>query len=111
MQWLDCYSICHRTAKEVLLMAITTSSLLGKSTIRVYDNDPFEVKANLHTIIIDHSGIGRTPAARHGCCLLLTEHLETKVHKTMWTDKPTKNGLLNFSNEQLHRKVERGCLK
>ncbi len=98
VQWLNCYSICHRTAKEGLLMVMmtTTSSLLGNSKIRVYDNDPFEEKANLHTIIIGPSGIGKTPAARHGCRLPLTEHLEAKVNKTMWTDEPTENGLFNF---------------
>ncbi len=98
VQWLNCYSICHRTAKEVLLMVMMTtrSSLLGNSTIRVYDNDPFEEKANLHTIIIGPSGIGKTPAARHGCRLPLTEHLEAKVNKTMWTDEPTENSLFNF---------------
>jgi hypothetical protein len=66
------------------------------STIRVYDNDPFEEKANLHTIVIGASGIGKSPAACHGCRLPLTEHLETKVNKIMWTDKPTENGLFNF---------------
>ncbi len=66
------------------------------STIRVYDNDPFEEKANLHTIIIGPSGIGKTPAARHGSRLPLTGHLEAKVNKTMWTDEPTENGLFNF---------------
>ena len=98
VNWLDCYSICHRTSKEVLLMVMltTTSSLMGNSTIRVYDNDPFEEKANLHTIIIGPSGIGKTPAARHGCRLPLTEHLEAKVNKIIWTDEPTENGLFNF---------------
>ena len=98
VEWLGCYSICHQTAKEVLLMVMmtTTSSLLGNSTIRVYDNDPFEEKANLHTIVIGPTVIGKTPAARHGCRLPLTEHLEAKVNKTMWTDEPTENGLFNF---------------
>ena len=79
-----------------MVMMTTTSSLLGNSTIRVYDNAPFEEKANLHTIVIDPSGIGKTPAARHSCRLPLTEHLEAKVNKTMWTDEPTENGLFNF---------------
>lgn len=79
-----------------MVMMTTTSSLLSNSTIRVYENDPFEEKANLHTIVIGPSGIGKSPAARYGCRLPLTGHLEAKVNKVMWTDEPTENGLFNF---------------
>ncbi|CAB4036775.1 Hypothetical predicted protein, partial [Paramuricea clavata] len=80
-----------------MVMMTTTSSLLGNSTIRVYDNDPFEEKANLHTIVIGQSGIGKSLTARHGCPLPLTEPHETKViNKIMCTDEPTENGLFNF---------------
>jgi hypothetical protein len=98
IEWLECFSKCHRTSKELMLMTMlsTTSALLGHSVIKIYHNDPFDEKANLHMIITGPSGIGKSPAARHGCQMPLTEHLEAKVNKVVWTDEPTESGLFNF---------------
>ncbi len=69
---------------------------MGHSVVKIYENDPFDEKANLHIIIIGPSGIGKSPAARHGCQMPLTEYLEAKVNKDIWTDEPTESGLFNF---------------
>ena len=98
IEWLECFSKCRRTSKELMLMTMlsTTSALLGHSVVKIYQNDPFDEKANLHMIITGPSGIGKSPAARHGCQMPLTEHLEAKVNKVVWTDEPTESGLFNF---------------
>jgi hypothetical protein len=88
----------------LMTMLSTTSALLsqqrshlGRSVIKIYHNDPFDEKANLHMIILTGpSEIGKSPAARHGCQMPLTEHLEAKVNKVVWTDEPTESGLFNF---------------
>lgn len=100
ISWLDCFSKCHRTSKELLLMVMlsTTSALLGNSVLSIYNNDPFQEKANVHLIVTGPSGIGKSPAARHGCRLPLTEYIEPKVNKIIWTDEPTESGLFNFFN-------------
>ena len=77
-------------------MLSTTSALLGHSVVKIYQNDPFDKKANLHMNITEPSAIRKSPAACHGCQMPLTEPLEAKVNKVVWTDEHTESGLFNF---------------
>lgn len=55
--------------------------------LQVYDNDPFEEKANLYLaiqfIIIGPPGVGKSHAARHPCQMPLKEKLEGEDEQSL----------------------------
>ncbi|KXJ06929.1 hypothetical protein AC249_AIPGENE19764 [Exaiptasia diaphana] len=85
----------HGTTEEMLLMSslACTSSLLGKTTVEVFNT--FSEIGNLYLLVVAPSGSGKSPACHLGCIDPIVGHIEPKVNKSILLDVALANGLFN----------------